>query len=132
MGSIAQFAQPGVVTGVSTGQGLSMGQAVPMQGPHQQYYRMSPQQLGAMQGAAPPQRTVGVPAESMNSQGQMMQMTNQGYVGPGILAPYFSQAQVPVIMQPPVVTDTPVVASSAQEGTPGHMGAVTTTAPQQS
>ncbi len=131
-GGIAQFAQPGIVTGVTTGQGLPTGQAVPMQGPPQHYFGLSPQQLGVMQGAALPQRNVGVSAEGMNSQGQMMQMTNQGYLGPNMQAQYFGQAQVPLVMQPPAVPDAPGVASSAQEGAPGHTGAVSTTAPQQS
>ncbi len=99
-----------------------------MQGPPQQYYGMLPQQLGAMQGATPPQRTVAMPAESMNYQGQMMQMANQGYVGPSMRAQYFGQAQLPMIMQPPAVPDTSVVALGVQEGAPGHTGAVTTTA----
>ncbi len=131
-GGVAQFAQPGIVTGVTTGQELSTGQTVLMQVPPQHYFELSPQQLGAMQGAAPPQRTVGVSDKSMNPQGQMIQMTNQGYVGPNMQAPYLGQAQVPLVMQPPVVPDAPGVASSAQEGTPGHTGAVSITAPQQS
>ncbi len=103
MGGLAQFTQPIAQVGTTTGQGQT-------QRPPTQYFNIPHQPMGVQPGAAPPQQAVGVPAGAAPTPGQVITAPNQGYLNPSMQTPYYGSPQVPMVLRPPTVPDSSVVA----------------------